>query len=110
VLAACDVFCRPSDGESFGIAYLEAWSFSKPVVAGPAPAVAELVQDGENGFRVANDAEAIAPVLTGLLLDRPLRRRLGAAGRELQRCRYTSPAVVEGHEAVFRAVAGVRFS
>jgi glycosyltransferase involved in cell wall biosynthesis len=79
-------------------------------VAGPAPAVAELVRDGENGFRVANAAEAIAPALVRLLLHPPLRGRLGAAGRELQRRRYTWPAVVESHEAVFRAVAGDRFS
>ena len=105
-LAACDVFCMPSEGESFGIAYLEAWRFSKPVVAGSAPAVAELVRDGENGFRVDNAAEAIAPVLIRLLRDEPLRTRLGAAGRELQRRRYTWPAVVEEHEAVFQAVAG----
>jgi hypothetical protein len=70
--------------------------------------VAELVRDGENGFRVANDAEAIAPDSSPSRS--AVRRRLGAAGRELQRRRYTSPAVVEGHEAVFRAVAGVRFS
>jgi glycosyltransferase involved in cell wall biosynthesis len=109
-LAACDVFCMPSEGESFGIAYLEAWSFSKPVVAGSAPAVAELVRDGENGFRVDNAAGAIAPVLVRLLLDPPLRERLGAAGRELQRRRYTWPAVVEAHESIFRTVAGGRFS
>jgi glycosyltransferase involved in cell wall biosynthesis len=79
-------------------------------VAGSAPAVAELVRDGENGFRVDNAAGAIAPVLVRLLLDPPLRERLGAAGRELQRRRYTWPAVVEAHESIFRTVAGGRFS
>lgn len=41
--AACDVFCLPSALESFGIVYVEAWSYGKPVICGTAPASRELV-------------------------------------------------------------------
>ncbi|MDB6003076.1 MAG: hypothetical protein JWR15_63, partial [Prosthecobacter sp.] len=40
--AACDVFCLPSAHESFGIVYVEAWSYGKPVICGTAPASREL--------------------------------------------------------------------
>jgi phosphatidyl-myo-inositol dimannoside synthase len=103
-LAACDVFCMPSDGESLGIAYLEAWAHGKPVVAGRAPAVAELVTDGENGFCTSRDPESIGSVLTQLLSDRALRERLGSAGQELQRTRYTWTVAAEIHDSVFRSI------
>ena len=32
--AACDIFCLPSAHESFGIVYVEAWSYGKPVLCG----------------------------------------------------------------------------
>ena len=49
-LAACDVFCLPSSHESFGIAYVEAWSYGKPVICGTAPACRELVDNGKSGL------------------------------------------------------------
>ena len=56
-LAACDVFCLPSTDESFGLVYVEAWRYGKPVIAGPAPAVREMVRDGENGYCLPQDPE-----------------------------------------------------
>lgn len=103
-LAACDVFCMPSDGESLGISYLEAWANRKPVVAGMAPAVAELVQDGTTGFRVANDADAISATLIRVLQDAELRRRLGDAGHALQRAKFTWEAAAELHSDVFASL------
>lgn len=105
-LAACDVFCMPSDGESLGISYLEAWANRKPVVAGMAPAVEELVQDGTTGFRVENNAEAVSPALIRLLRDSELRRRLGEAGHALQQDRFTWEAAAELHLDVFASVCG----
>lgn len=107
-LAACDVFCMPSHGESLGIAYLEAWAHGKPVVAGMAPAVAELVRDGENGFRVESEPEPISSALVRLLLDPALSARLGRAGRDLQAARYTWDRAAEVHASAFGEIAGRR--
>lgn len=103
-LAACDVFCMPSEGEALGIAYLEAWAYGKPVVAGPAPAVRELVEDGVTGLCVENDAGAVGRALTRLLLDPALRDRLGSAGRALQQRQFTWEAAADAHDRVFRSL------
>lgn len=108
-LAACDAFCLPSAHESFGIVYVEAWAYGKPVVGGPAPAVQELITEGEDGCCVAQDKDAIADALIRLLCDPALRRRLGNAGRKKQQERFTWPAVVQVHQQVFQdAHAAVR--
>lgn len=108
-LAACDVFCLPSANEAFGIVYVEAWSYAKPVVGGPAPAVRELIMDGVNGCCVTQDPESIAAAVIPLLRDPAQCQRLGAAGRTLQQERFTWPAVMAVHDKVFRdASASVR--
>lgn len=107
-LAACDVFCLPSAHESFGIVYVEAWAYGKPVVGGPAPAVQELIAEGEDGFCVAQDKDAIAGALVRLLRVPALCRRLGDAGRRKQQERYTWPAVLQVHQQVFEDVAAYR--
>lgn len=52
-LAACDVLALPSEAESFGIVYVEAWVYCKPVICGTAPASRELVS--RHGGGVVSD-------------------------------------------------------
>lgn len=107
-LAGCDVFCMPSTTEAFGIVYVEAWSYGKAVVGGPAPAVRELITDGQTGFCALQNAGSISAILCNLLKDETLRRQLGSAGRELQSTRYAWPAVLRLHLDVFHSVTGYR--
>lgn len=51
-LAACDVFAMPSAGESFGIAYLDAWRYAKPVIACRGTCCESVVSDGVDGLLV----------------------------------------------------------
>jgi glycosyltransferase involved in cell wall biosynthesis len=79
---ACDVFALPSLEEGFGIVYLEAMAFGKPVLAAPLTAVPEVVLDGETGILVDPDREhALVTALVSLLGNPALRKRLGEAGR-----------------------------
>ena len=108
-LAACDVFCLPSEKEAFGIVYVEAWSYGKPAVGGSAPAVGELIADGVNGYCVVQDRGAIAAVLSRLLRDPALSKKLGAEGYRVQQERFTWQSVTENHRLVFRdALASVK--
>lgn len=83
LLDACSVFVMPSRTDSFGIVYLEAWLYDKPVIGANAGGVPEVIDDGENGFLVKfGDVGAIAARITQLLDDRSLATRLGARGHK----------------------------
>jgi phosphatidylinositol alpha-1,6-mannosyltransferase len=70
-------------GEGFGIVYLEAGAFGKPVVAGNVGGALDSVLDGQTGLLVdPTDPAALAGAITRLLLDRELGERLGRAGAE----------------------------
>jgi phosphatidylinositol alpha-1,6-mannosyltransferase len=69
-------------GEGFGIAYLEAGAFRKPVVAGNVGGALDSVADGESGLLVdPTDPVAVAQAISRLLLDPVLAARLGDGGR-----------------------------
>lgn len=80
--ANCEVFVAPSRFESFGLIFVEAMMFEKPVVGCRAGGVPEVVRDGETGLLVdPDDADALAGAIDRLIGDEALRRRLGHAGR-----------------------------
>ena len=70
-------------GEGFGIVYLEAGAYGKPVVAGNVGGALDAVLDGVTGLLVDPlNPLAVAQAMTDLLLEPERARRLGAAGRE----------------------------
>jgi glycosyltransferase involved in cell wall biosynthesis len=100
-LAACDIFCLPSTYESFGIVYVEAWSYGKPVVCGTAPACRELIRDGVTGFWADQNPEALSEKLTKLLLNRELQQEMGREGKRTQTGRFNEAAFVTTHLDAF---------
>jgi glycosyltransferase involved in cell wall biosynthesis len=95
--AACDVFCLPSAHESFGIVYVEAWSYGKPVICGTAPASRELVEDNVTGVWATLQPQRLAASLLRLLTDRANRETLGAAGQRNQLLHFTAESMVSCH-------------
>jgi glycogen(starch) synthase len=94
--ASCDVFVAPSRFESFGLILIEAMRFAKPVVAARVGGMAEVVQDGVNGFLVpAGDVEALRLAIARLVASRDLRQQMGSRSRELYEERYTVERMVE---------------
>jgi glycosyltransferase involved in cell wall biosynthesis len=81
LLAACDVLVMPSRTDSFGIVYLEAWVYDKPVIGARAGGVPEVIDDDQNGFLVKfGDVEDIAARILRLLDDPALARWFGENG------------------------------
>lgn len=77
----CDLLALPSF-EGFGIVYLEAMAFGRPVIASTLGAAHEIVNAGDNGFLVApDDADALARYLTALARDPDLLAQMSAAAR-----------------------------
>jgi glycosyltransferase involved in cell wall biosynthesis len=79
-LAACELLCLPSTQESFGGVLVEAWSHSKPVIAGRTAQLASVVDEGENGLLVEHDKERLATAITSLLDEPAAARAMGEAG------------------------------
>jgi phosphatidylinositol alpha-1,6-mannosyltransferase len=92
-LAACyaraDIFALPSTGEGFGLVFLEAMAFAKPIVAAAAGGSTDLVEDKVNGLLIPpRDQAALIQALDQLLRDHSLRSALGQRGAEIVRRKY----------------------
>jgi glycosyltransferase involved in cell wall biosynthesis len=89
--AACDLFVMPTffdteakSIEGFGIVYLEAAYFAKPVIASRLGGVIDAVHHEQSGLLVnPNSSTEIALALLRLCKDQQLREQLGRKGKEL---------------------------
>ena len=50
--SSCEFLAMPSISESFGLVYLEAWTFQKPVIGCNIPSSSELIDDKKTGILV----------------------------------------------------------
>jgi glycosyltransferase involved in cell wall biosynthesis len=100
--AHADIFAMPSAGEGFGLVYLEAMAFGKPLVAAAAGGALDLVQDGVNGLLVQpRDLASLGSALARLLEDACLRQKLGQRGAALVREKYRFESFVSNLEQIF---------
>ena len=78
----CDVFALPSEREGYGIVFLEANAFGKPVVGGRIGGVPDAVVHGTTGLLVDPRSESeVAEAIIRLLKNPDQARRLGDNGR-----------------------------
>jgi glycosyltransferase involved in cell wall biosynthesis len=75
---AADVFLFASKTETQGLVIVEAMAAGTPAVAVRAMGVRDVVRDGENGFLVSEDADALAERAVCVATDRELASRLAA--------------------------------
>jgi glycosyltransferase involved in cell wall biosynthesis len=107
LLQACTLLCVPSSRESFGLVAIEAWACGKPVIGGPAPATRELIDQGADGWVVAQDPGAIEARLRTLLDDPTLARQMGARGRAKVQQRFSWPSIATAYLRLYQEL-GVR--
>ena len=106
-LSACDVFVLPSRKEGFGIVFLEAMAYGKPVVGGAHGGTPEVIRDGETGLLVRHgDVPGLAAALIRLLSDPHERRRMGEAGRQLVKQRFLYPSLEHRVHEALRELVG----
>ena len=106
--ARATIFAMPSEHETFGFTYLEAWSAGLPVIAGDIPPLREVVREGVDGLHVRNEPRAIADAILALLRDPERARRMGAAGRERVSREFSWPAVARRTEVAYAAAVSLR--
>lgn len=81
LLAACDLLAMPSRVDSFGIVYLEAWLYRKPVIGAQAWGMGDVISDGEDGLLTPfGDAPALADAIVRLLDQPDAAQAMGARG------------------------------
>lgn len=79
----CHVYVAPARYESFGLTYVEAMSYGKPVIGCRAGGVPEVIADNVTGFLCEpNNAEDLCEKLLRLVSDGELRKKMGIAARE----------------------------
>lgn len=81
--ANCDVFALPSGGEGFGLVFLEAMAYAKPVIGGAHGGIPDIVEEGVTGHLVPHgDVVRLAGALASLLLNPVRAAAIGAKGKE----------------------------
>ncbi|WP_369369599.1 glycosyltransferase [Promicromonospora sp. Populi] len=103
-----DVFCMPGVAELQSLVTLEAMSSGLPVVAADAMALPHLVRPGVNGWLYTpGDVRELANRLGDLLADAGLRRRMGAASRELVAA-HAVDGTLDAFEGIYEKVRALR--
>jgi glycosyltransferase involved in cell wall biosynthesis len=107
--AACDLFAMPSRVETFGIVYLEAWLYDKPVIGAAAGGLPDVITEGQTGYLVPFGAvDVLAERIAGLLADPALRARLGATGHTAVLRDYTWDAKIARITAIYERLTAKR--
>ena len=103
VFADSHVVCLPTAyGEGVPKVLIEAASCGRPIVATDVPGCREIVIDGSNGILIpVKDVDALVLAICKLLESQELRRRMGQAGRQLVREKFSLDKVIRETLAVY---------
>ncbi|TCS83366.1 glycosyltransferase family 4 protein [Tepidibacillus fermentans] len=83
-MQACEIFSLPSWKEGFGIAYIEAMAFGKPVIGVVGEGIEDVIQQGVTGVLVKpKDVESLVKALDDLLSDPTKGEEMGQNARKM---------------------------
>ena len=107
LIPQADVLLLPSEHEAFGLAALEAMACGVPPVATRVGGVAELIDDGVDGYLEAvGDTAAQARRVVQLLTDSELRQRVSGAARRAAEARFDSKRIIPLYEQYYEEIRG----
>jgi glycosyltransferase involved in cell wall biosynthesis len=107
MMAALDVaLYAPLESDGMSRVLWEYLASAVPVVATRVGVVPEVLEDGATALLVpAGEPVPLAAAIERLLRDAPLRQRLGAAGADLVRERFSGARLAERLTALYRSLA-----
>ncbi len=101
----CDIFAAPSLYESFGIVYIEAMAWGKPVIGCRSGGIAEVVEHEKSGLLIEpGDTDQLAEAILRLADSPELRREFGECGREAAATRFSPAAQADAALDLFERV------
>ena len=101
---SCDLFVAPSLYESFGLVYLEAMNYAKPVIGCYSGGVPEVIDDGTTGLLVdPGEPAALAEGIVSLLGSPAQLQEMGLAGRRQVLDKFSYLQMARRFEAVYRS-------
>ncbi|MHB8780418.1 MAG: glycosyltransferase family 4 protein [Candidatus Geothermincolia bacterium] len=101
---ACDVFIMPSEAESFGMVFCEAWLRRKPVIGNRnCAAVASLIEDGVDGF-LGSEVSEFADQAERLFREPELAAGMGMRGHAKVLETFSWPKVAERYQELLLQV------
>jgi glycosyltransferase involved in cell wall biosynthesis/GT2 family glycosyltransferase len=104
-LAQCDIFVGPSRYESFGLVFLEAMMFGKPMIGCRAGGMKEVIADNVIGLLAEpGNVESLQAALDTLLSDPAKRATMGEAARKRFLDHYTREESAERTLTFYRGV------
>jgi glycosyltransferase involved in cell wall biosynthesis len=112
-LACCDCLCVPSEGESFGLVYMEAGRYAKPVIARKLPVLEELLEEGNAGLLVGRanpsknenylEPQELSEQILNLIQNPRFAAQIGEECRRVSG-KFVWPEVVKKFEASYEKV------
>ena len=102
LLAAADIYAMPSLWEGLPMALLEAMFAGKAIIASRASGIPEAIDEGKEGLLTdPGDVAQLKEVLSRLVTDPALRRRLGAAANARAQAQFSAAAMIDEYEKAF---------
>lgn len=92
----CDVFILPSRYESFGLVFLEAMGYGKPVIGTKTGGIEEIIKDDDTGLLIdVNSSDQIADAILKIFNNPLLRKKLGQQAFNFVRSNFNVENMVE---------------
>lgn len=99
----CDVFIAPSRYESFGLIFLEAMAYGKPVIGTRTGGITEIIKNGEVGLLIdVNDSSQIADAVDKLFSNEHLRKKLGRKAFDYIRKNFTVKRLTDNSLSMYK--------
>ncbi|MBK0378197.1 glycosyltransferase family 4 protein [Mucilaginibacter segetis] len=101
----CDIFVAPSRYESFGLIFIEAMSYNKPVIACNVGGVSEIITHRQNGLFARNeDPVDLAKKILQLVNNESLRLKIGNAARQTVEERFTKEMLAKNTVSYYNQI------